>query len=90
MIAIGKTFAVIALGLSALVLTPIASQAQGASVIEQCQEQVKRIWPQNNLEYQRTEHDLVRACVQNGAKPNQVATRQNVWQRWPASTRMVR
>jgi hypothetical protein len=68
MIAIGKAFAVIALGLSALVLTPLASHAQGASVIEQCQEQVKRLWPQDNMEYQRTEHDLVRACVQNGGR----------------------
>jgi len=68
MIAIGKAFAVIALGLSTLGLTPIASHAQGASVIEQCQEQVKRIWPQTNIEYQRTEHDLVRACVQNGGR----------------------
>jgi large-conductance mechanosensitive channel len=68
MIVIGKAFAAIALGLSALVLTPIVSHAQGTSVIEQCQEQVKQIWPQTNLEYQRTEHDLVRACVQNGGR----------------------
>jgi hypothetical protein len=68
MIAIEKAFAMIALGLSALVLTPIASHAQGANVIEQCQEQVKTLRPQNNMEYQRTEHDLVRACVQNGGR----------------------
>jgi hypothetical protein len=68
MIAIEKAFAMIALGLSALVLTPIASHAQGANVIEQCQEQVKTLWPQTNIEYHRTEHDLVRACVQNGGR----------------------
>jgi hypothetical protein len=66
MTTVGKTIAVFALALSASALMPIASPAQAASVIEQCQEQVKQIWPQTNMEYQRTEHDLARACVQNG------------------------
>ena len=30
------------------------------------------------------------ASEQNGARPSQVATRQNVWQKWPASTRTAR
>ena len=64
----GKTAAVSALGLSMSLLMPIASPAQAASVIEQCQNQVKTLWPQTNMEYQRTEHDLVRACVQNGGR----------------------
>jgi hypothetical protein len=68
MTTLGKTIAAFALALSASALMPIASQAQAASVIEQCQQQVKRIWPQTNTEYQRTEHDLVRACVQNGGQ----------------------
>ena len=65
---LGRTVAAFALALSASALMPITSQAQAASVIEQCQEQVKQIWPQTNMEYQRTEHDLVRACVQNGGQ----------------------
>jgi hypothetical protein len=68
MTALGRTLAVLALGLSASLLMPIASQAQAASVIEQCQEQVNALWPQNNLEVQRTKHDLVRACVDNGGR----------------------
>jgi hypothetical protein len=63
-----KTVAASALALSASLLVPIASQAQAASVIEQCQQQVKQLWPQTNMEYQRTEHDLVRACVTNGGR----------------------
>jgi hypothetical protein len=66
MTSLGKTVAAFALALSASALMPIGSQAHAASVIEQCQQQVKQIWPQTNMEYQRTEHDLVRACVQNG------------------------
>jgi hypothetical protein len=65
---LGKTVAAFALALSASLLVPIASQAQAASVIEQCQQQVKQLWPQTNMEYQRTEHDLVRACVTNGGR----------------------
>jgi hypothetical protein len=66
MTTLAKTAAALALGLSASLLMPIASQAQAASVIGQCQEQVNALWPQHNLEVQRTKHDLVRACVQNG------------------------
>jgi hypothetical protein len=66
MTTLGKTIAAFALALSASALMPIGNQAHAASVIEQCQQQVKQIWPQTNMEYQRTEHDLVRACVQNG------------------------
>ena len=68
MTTLGKTVAAFALALSTSTLAPIVSQAHAASTIEQCQEQVKRIWPQSNMEYQRTEHDLVRACVQNGGR----------------------
>jgi hypothetical protein len=68
MTTLGKTVAAFALALSASALMPIAGQAQAASVIEQCQQQVKQIWPQTNMEYRRTEHDLVRACVQNGGQ----------------------
>jgi hypothetical protein len=66
MTTLGETVAALALGLSASLFVPLASQAQAASVIAQCQEQVKTLWPQTNMEYQRTEHNLVRACVQNG------------------------
>ena len=65
MTTLGRTLAVLALGLSSSLIMPIVSQAQAASVIERCQEQVKALWPQTNTEYQRTEHDLVRACVEN-------------------------
>lgn len=68
MTTLGKTVAAFALALSASMLVPIANQAQAASVIEQCQAQVKALWPQTNMEYQRTEHDLVRACVENGGR----------------------
>ena len=68
MTTLGKTVAAFALALSASALMPIVSQAQAASVIEQCQEQVKVLWPQTNRNYQRTEHDLVRACVRNGGR----------------------
>jgi hypothetical protein len=63
---LGKTVAALALALFASTLMPIVSQAQAASLIEQCQEHVRVLWPQTNRNYQRTEHDLVRACVQNG------------------------
>jgi hypothetical protein len=65
---LGKTLVAFAFALSASALMPIGNQAHAASVIEQCQQQVKQIWPQTNMEYQRTEHDLVRACVQNGGR----------------------
>ena len=68
MTTLGKAVAGFALALSAPALMPIGNQAHAASVIEQCQQQVKQIWPQTNMEYQRTEHDLVRACVQNGGR----------------------
>jgi len=68
MTALGRTLAVLALGLSASLIMPIVSQAQAASVIERCQEQVNALWPQDNMEVQRTKHDLVRACVQNGGR----------------------
>jgi hypothetical protein len=68
MTTLAKTVAAFALALSASALMPIGNQAHAASVIEQCQQQVKQIWPQTNMEYQRTEHDLVRACVQNGGR----------------------
>jgi hypothetical protein len=68
MTTLGKAVAAFALALSASALMPIRNQAHAASVIEQCQQQVKQIWPQTNMEYQRTEHDLVRASVQNGGR----------------------
>jgi hypothetical protein len=68
MTTLGKTVAAFALALSASALMPIGNQVHAASVIEQCQQQVKQIWPQTNMEYQRTEHDLVRACVQNDGR----------------------
>ena len=68
MTTLGKTAAALALALSASGLMPIASEAQATSVIEKCRAQVNALWPQDNLEVQRTKHDLVRACVDNGGR----------------------
>jgi tetratricopeptide (TPR) repeat protein/tRNA A-37 threonylcarbamoyl transferase component Bud32 len=38
----------------------------------------------------RSIRDSLNTAVQNGAIPNQVATRQNVWQAWPASRSTIR
>ena len=38
----------------------------------------------------RSIRDSLKTAVQNGASPSQVATRQNVWQAWPASSSTTR
>ena len=63
-----KTIAVTVTVLSASLLAPGAGNVQAASLIGQCQQQVAHLWPQSDVEYERTKEDVLNACVRNGGR----------------------
>jgi len=69
MTALGKAMTAVVIGLSASLFAPIAaSAALSASTTAQCNAQVRALWPQSGVEYERTKEDVFQACVLNGGR----------------------
>ena len=65
----GKVMTAVVIGLSAPMLAPIAaSAALSANTTAQCSAQVRALWPQSGVEYERTKEDVFQACVLNGGR----------------------
>ena len=69
MTTLGKAIAAMLIGLSAATLVPIAaSAAPTANTAAQCNAQVRALWPQQGVEYERTKEDVFQSCVLNGGR----------------------
>lgn len=69
MTTLGKTIAATVIGLSASLLAPIAaSAALSATTTARCNAQVRALWPQQGVEYERTKEDVFQACALNGGR----------------------
>ena len=69
MTTLGKVMTAAGIGLSASLFAPIvASAALSASTTAQCNAQVRALWPQSGVEYERTKEDVFQACVLNGGR----------------------
>jgi hypothetical protein len=69
MTTLAKTLAAAVIGLSASMFAPItASAALSANATARCNAQVRAVWPQSGVEYERTKEDVFQACVLNGGR----------------------
>ena len=69
MTTVAKVMTAVVIGLSASLLVPIpASAALSANTSAQCNAQVRALWPQSGVEYERTKEDVFQACILNGGR----------------------